>query len=73
MLVKETIKSNIKEAFNTVRGDTDSPDLSIDDLSGILADAVIEAIKSMQITYTAGLMAPPAGGPVTGTLNYTIS
>lgn len=72
MLVKETIKANIREAFNTVRGDTDSPDISIDDLSGILADAVIEAIKSMQITYTAGLMAPPMGGAVTGTFQCEI-
>lgn len=72
MLIKKVIQANIREAFITVQGDTDCPDISIDDLSGILADAVIDAIKSMQITYTAGLVAPPGGGAVTGVFNCTI-
>ncbi|MEG1554588.1 MAG: hypothetical protein RRZ64_08530 [Rikenellaceae bacterium] len=71
-MVKEEIKNNIKSAFNNVRGDTYDADISLDTLSDILADAVIDAIKSMKITYTTGLSAPPTGGPVTGVFNYTI-
>ena len=59
-LVKATIKNEIKSAFTAVM-----------DQGG--DEAVVNAIKSVQLTYTAGLVAPTGGGPVTGTLQYTVS
>ena len=46
---------------------------ALDKVADKLADAIINAIKSQQITYSAGLVAPSMGGPVTGTFNYVIS
>ena len=45
----------------------------LDKVADKLADAIINAIKSQQITYSAGLVAPSMGGPVTGMFNYTIT
>jgi ribosome recycling factor len=73
MLVKATIKSSIKKAFKDQAIKKDNPESALDDLAGKIADAVIDAIKSAQITYTAGLTTAPGGGPVTGMFNYTIS
>ena len=73
-LVKATIKSEVKEAFTAVMNQQgDDREGALDKVADKLADAIINAIKSQQITYTAGLVAPSMGGPVTGTFNYVIS
>lgn len=73
-LVKATIKSEVKEAFTAVMNQQgDDREGALDKVADKLADAIINAIKSQQITYTAGLVAPSMGGPVTGALNYVIS
>lgn len=71
-LVKETVREAIKQAFVEGLKQTD-PDKGPEVVAGLLADAVIAAIRSATITYTAGLVAPPAGGPVTGTFGCTIN
>lgn len=71
-LSKETLKSDIKTAFTGVMNQADDKrEDALDKLADKIADAVIKSIKSMQITYTAGLAAPM--GPVTGQFQYTIS
>lgn len=72
MLVKETIKAGIYTAFTEVMDQEEGREKALDTLAGKIADAVIEAVKSAQISYTAGLIAPAMGGPVTGTFQYTI-
>lgn len=73
-LVKATIKSEVKEAFTAVMNQQgDDREGALDKVADKLADAIINAIKSQQITYSAGLVAPSKGGPVTGTFNYVIS
>ena len=73
MLVKETIKSEIKSAFTAVMNQETDREGALETVASKLADAVINAIKSQQITYTSGLAAPSGGGAVTGRFNYTIS
>ena len=73
-LVKATIKSEVKDAFTAVMNQKDDDrEGALDKVADKLADAIINAIKSQQITYTAGLVAPSMGGPVTGAFNYEIS
>lgn len=73
-LVKASIKSEVKNAFTAVMNQQgDDRDGALDKVADKLADAIINAIKSQQITYTAGLVAPSMGGPVTGTFGFTIS
>lgn len=72
-LVKATIKSEVKEAFTAVMNQNDdNRSGALDKVADKLADAIINAIKSQQITYSTGLVAPSTGGPVTGVFNYTI-
>lgn len=73
MLVKETIKAEIKSAFVQVMNDKGDRNDAIDKVADKIADAVVKAIKSAKITYSTGLMAPPMGGPVTGTFTYIIT
>ena len=73
-LVKATIKSEVKGAFTAVMNQKDDDrEGALDKVADKLADAIINAIKSQQITYTAGLVAPSMGGPVTGAFDYEIS
>ena len=73
-LVKATIKSEVKDAFTAVMNQKDDDrEGALDKVADKLADAIINAIKSQKITYTAGLVAPSMGGPVTGAFNYVIS
>lgn len=45
-----------------------NPSQSQVDASTRLANAIINTVKSMTMTYTTGLIAPSGGGPVTGVL-----
>ena len=72
MLIKQTIKAEVKSAFEAVINDTSDNRLgAIDKVADKLADAIINAIKSQQITYSTGLISPM--GAVTGTFTYTIT
>ena len=53
--------------------DTGDREAALDKVADKIAAAVIDAIKSTQITYSGGLAAPPMGGPVEGIFQYTIS
>lgn len=69
-LVKATIQAEIKRAFVRVMNDTEDREASIDKVSESLAEAVVNAIQSMTITYVGGLVSP--AGAVTGTIQVTI-
>ncbi len=71
MLVKATIKEAIAAGYEAVANQEDNKAGAIDTASDKIADAIIDAIKSMTITYSAGLVAPT--GAVTGTFECTIS
>ena len=70
-LVKEVIEAEIKNAYVQVMDDTEGREASIDKVAAALADAVMNAIQSITITYVGGLASPL--GPVTGTFQFTIS
>lgn len=72
-LVKETIKAGIKSAFVSVMEDTGDREAALDKVADKIAATVIDAIKSVQITYEGGLATPPMGGAVTGFFQYTLS
>ncbi|MFR9545357.1 MAG: hypothetical protein SNJ29_07240 [Rikenellaceae bacterium] len=75
-LVHATIKSEVAAAFEAVMTQADDDRSgAIDTVADKIATAIENAIKSMEITYSTGLVAPAgtAGGPVTGTFTYTIS
>lgn len=71
-LVKETIKVGIKSAFTDVMNQGENREDALDKVADKIASAVIDAIKSAEIMYTTGLIAPPMGGPLTGTFECTI-
>lgn len=71
-LSKENLKSDIKAAFASVMDQADGKrEEALDKLADKITDAVIKSIKSMQITYTTGLVSPM--GAVSGQFQYTIS
>ncbi len=75
-LVHTTIKEEIKAAYAAVMDQAgEDREGALDIVADKIATAVENAIKSMTITYSSGLIAPPgtAGGPVTGTFTFTIS
>lgn len=73
MLVKNTIKAAVKEAFTAVMSQEENRADALDKVADKLATAIVDAIKSMEITYSTGLVAPPSGGPVTGMFTCTIA
>lgn len=70
-IVKETIKAGIKSAFTQVMDDQGDRQQALDRVADTLAGAVVDALKSITITYTTGLTSA-TGGPVTGVFNCTI-
>ena len=73
-LVRDAIKGDIKSAFTAVMNQEGDDRMgAIDALSGKIADAVVNAINSMEINYTGGLVAPDMGGPITGAFGYQIT
>jgi hypothetical protein len=71
MLVKETLKAQLKAAFQAQSAKTDNPEAALEDLAGMIATAVDAYIKSATITNVPVLTSP--AGPVSGTITSTIS
>lgn len=69
-LNKENLKSDLKSIFEATINDNSGAEASlekfVDDLSGVL----IKHIKTLDIRYVNGLVAP--NGAVTGTINHTV-
>lgn len=71
MLDKDKLKKSIQSAFLEAKGKIDNPEAAIEALSGDIANAIDDFVKSIEISYTSGLVAGPY--PVTGTFTYTLS
>lgn len=69
-----TLKNSLKSAFlaNLPSPNTDQ-ELQIDTLAGAMADALQAFVETATITYSAGLIAPSGGGPVTGIFTNIIT
>lgn len=75
-LVKATLQAEIVSAFNAnMTGITPSSEQTqqVNALASAIATAVDNYIKSATVTSTPLLIAPPGGGPVTGTITNVIS
>ena len=73
-MINETqLKAEIKAALDSTSDTVIDPAVGREQAAEAIAAAVVKQLKNIQITYTAGLVAPPSGGPVTGVLNYTIT
>ncbi len=70
-----TLKSEIKAAFDAEKGQTADQDKSIDRIAGAIAEAVAKQIITGidTATVTPVLVAPPMGGAVTGTITLKAS
>lgn len=71
MLSTDRLKGIIKAAFEEEQNEEQDYNGSLDRISQKLADGIIEEIKQVKITYTAGLVAP--NGAVTGVMEYIIT
>ena len=69
-LNKQRLKGRIKVALNE-QAEESNADLALDRISEALAACIIDEIKELKITYTAGLTSP--SGAVTGTFNANIT
>lgn len=73
-LDKTALKSAMIAAFTAnLPGITADQTTALDTTCGAIADAIDTYVKAIQITYTSGLTTATGGGPVTGTMVYTIS
>ncbi|MRJ09157.1 hypothetical protein EDL99_09840 [Ornithobacterium rhinotracheale] len=68
----ERLKNKIIAAMDKCQKEEDNPNRSKEEFASDLARAIVEEIKELQIVYTAGLIAPSSGGPVTGKINAKI-
>jgi hypothetical protein len=73
MLDINRLKEKIKAAFEAEQTENADYDGSLNRISQKIAEGCIEEIQQMTITYTAGLVAPSGGGPVTGVFEFTIT
>lgn len=74
MLDKNALKTGIADAFKAnISGITADQAAEVDTMAAALAGHIDTYVKGIVLTYTAGLVAPSGGGPVTGTLTYTVS
>lgn len=73
MLDENKIKEDVARAFTQVMDDTsDDRQGAIDRVAAQLARSIAEAIRSAEVVYTSGLMAPAGGGAVTGTFEGSL-
>jgi hypothetical protein len=66
-LNKTQLQDALLQAFTTARQSDASPEVAAQQLSEQLTKAIDEYLRSADIHYGTGLIAPSSGGPVTGT------
>lgn len=73
-MINETqLKAEIKAALDNTSDTVIDPAVGREQAAEAIAAAVVKQLKNIQIIYSAGLTAPPGGGPVAGVFNYTIT
>ncbi len=70
-LDKNRLKGKIKAAMETEVLETEDPAVSRDRIADALAQAIVDEIKQLTITYSNGLTASTY--PVVGAFTYTLS
>ncbi len=69
-----TLTTSLKSAFLANLPSPDAGQIAqVITLASSIASAMQVFVEGAQITYTAGLIAPGGGGPVTGVFGNTIS
>jgi len=70
----ETLKTALSNAFLANLSDETPEQISqVQAMAGAITTAMTSFVQSATITYTAGLAAPPGGGPVTGVFTNVIT
>lgn len=69
-LNKVALKNNIKVILQDMMTRENN---SIDEFATRLSDAIDVYVKTADVNYTSGLVAPSSGGAVTGTFNGNLS
>ncbi|MCO5230139.1 MAG: hypothetical protein M9958_03185 [Chitinophagales bacterium] len=64
-LNKQILKTKIKNLLNGLKDEENQAD-AIEQFADELSTAIDDYVKEAEIIYTAGLVAPPLGGTVTG-------
>lgn len=73
-LATAVLKTALINAFTAnLPGITPDQATALDTTCGAVANALEAYVKTATITYTAGLVAPGGGGPVTGVFTNTIT
>lgn len=73
MLNTAALKTAIVNALTAnVPNPTETQVNEINTLATALSSAIEAFVKTAQVVYSAGLVAPSGGGPVTGTITHTI-
>jgi len=70
-LDKARLKGKLKTAMQAETTEQSNPDASLDRICDAFAQAIIEEIKELTITYSSGLTAP--NGAVAGMFGNTLS
>ena len=73
MINKAELRADIKQALDQNSDVEIDPALGREQTANLIADAVVKQLLKIQITYVAGLVSPPVGGPVVGVFNHTVS
>ena len=69
-----TLKNSLKDAFLANLPSASTTQINqIETMTNAIANAMKVFVESTTITYTAGLVAPSGGGPVTGVFTNIIS
>jgi hypothetical protein len=71
-MTQSELSAIIKAKMLALRNNTDDPEGAAGDFADMLAQGVHDYVLGLQITYTAGLVAPSGGGPVTGVFTNTL-
>ena len=66
----DALKEDLKAAYELARNSESDGEDSLNQFCGAIALAFEKYVKTAQVVYTQGLLAP--NGPVTGTFNHTI-
>lgn len=69
-----SLQNALEHAFlNNLPSPSNAQRQEIHELCASITEALLIFVESATITYTAGLVAPPGGGPVTGIFSNIIS
>lgn len=66
------LSTQLKSAFDAAYAATSDHDGTVHTLCDSLANAIVNCVKTLSITYTVGLVSASPGSPVTGDLSAVV-